>query len=400
MREGSLGRVRAAARAAAWALFLLLQFTAAPSPANAQAEPAPQAIADQLRLEMVQALERKDYATVLERAETYRALESEGVKMPAGLYFAEAEAAKASGDWLRARAALAAYLERADAADPLYPEALALYPVVETEIARQYAEEERLQREAREREQRARAEREAAARQRAIEELVQDLVAIPGGRFRMGDHSKRGDEDERPVHRVEVPSFMIGRHEVSFEQFDAFCAATGRTPPDDRGWGRDRRPVMNVSFDDALEFLAWAGQQTGQRLRLPTEAEWEYAARAGTETDYWWGDAWSADHANAAGTAGRDGWNATAPVGEFPANPFGLHDMSGNVREWVQDCWTPGYSSKPSTAAARSDGDCSRRVVRGGSWNLGPAWQRSANRDFDDRAYRYVDRGFRVARDL
>lgn len=399
MREGSLGRVRAAARAAAWPLLLLLPFAAGPASAEAPPEPAPQALADQLRLEIAQALERKDYATVLERAETYRALESEGVKMPAGLYFAEAEAAKASGDLLRARAALAAYMDRADAADPLYPEALALHPLVETAIARQYAEEERVQREAREREQRARAEREAAARQRALEELVQDLVAIPGGRFRMGDHSKRGDEDERPVHRVEVASFMLGRHEVTFEQFDAFCAATGRTPPDDRGWGRERRPVMNVSFDDALEFLAWAGQQTGQRLRLPTEAEWEYAARAGTETDYWWGDAWSADHANAAGTGGRDRWNATAPVGEFPANPFGLHDVSGNVREWVQDCWIPSYPGKPGTAAARIDGDCSRRVVRGGSWNLGPAWQRSANRDFDDRAYRYVDRGFRVARD-
>jgi formylglycine-generating enzyme required for sulfatase activity len=371
------------------------------SPAAAQpAGPTPQALADQLRLEMVQALERRDYAAVLERAETYRALQSEGVAMPAGLYFAEAEAAKESGDWLRARGALAAYLERADPKDPLYPEALAMGPVIEAEIARQHAEQERTLREAQEAERRAREEREAAERRRLLDELVGDLVTIPAGRFRMGDHSKRGDEDELPVHRVDVASFMLGRHEVTFEQYDAFCAASGRECPDDRGWGRGRRPVMNVSYEDALAFLAWAGEQTGQRLRLPTEAEWEYAARAGSETDYWWGDAWSPDHANAAGTGGRDRWQATAPVGEFPANPFGLHDTSGNVREWVQDCWSAGYPAKAGTAAARTDGDCSRRVVRGGSWNLGPAWQRSANRDFDDRTYRYVDRGFRVARDL
>lgn len=398
MREGSARRFGDASPAAAWASWLLLPFASLAALAQAP-DPATQSIADQLRLEIAQALERKDFATVLERAETYRALASEGVKVPAGLYFAEAEAAKASGDWLRARAALAGYLERADASDPLYPEALSLYPVVETEIARQYAEEERARLEALEQERRARAEREATARKRALEELVQDLVAIPGGRFRMGDQSKRGDPDELPVHRVEVAPFMLGRHEVTFEQFDAFCAATGRTPPDDKGWGRGRQPVTNVSYDDAVEFLAWAEAQTGHRLRLPTESEWEYAARAGTETDYWWGDAWSPDHANAAGTGGRDRWNATAPVGEFPANPFGLHDMNGNVREWVQDCWNPGYPGKSTTAAARSDGDCSRRVVRGGSWNLGPAWQRSANRDFDDRSYRYVDRGFRVARD-
>jgi len=424
MSEGNL-RKSAAARAAGGLLLVLLQFAwpaafarQAVSPPQAQptqpAPPAPgappaspaepsaevKAQADQLRTEIFQALETKDFATVLERTETYRALQTEGVKMPAGLYFAEAEAAKSTGDWLRARAALAAYLERADQKDPLYLEALKLHPLVETEIARQFEEQDRALQEAQQAEQRVAAERKAADRKRVVEGLAGGLVAIPPGKFRMGDLSKRGDEDELPVHAVQVAGFQLGRHEVTFEQYDAFCEATGRPLPDDKGWGRGNRPVINVSWEDANEFIAWASAQAGLRFRLPTEAEWEYAARAGTETDYWWGEAFSVDHANAAGTGGRDRWNATAPVGEFPPNAFGLHDMNGNVREWVQDCWIADYSGKAKTASARTDGDCSRRVVRGGSWNLGPPWQRSANRDFDDQQYRFVDRGFRLARDL
>ena len=405
MREGNL-RGAAAARAAAGLLLVLLQFGSSAQeapPAAPAAPPAPSAQAlaqaELLRTEMLQALEKKDFATVLERAETYRALQTEGVKMPAGLYFAEAEAAKSTGDWLRARAALAAYLERADPKDPLYLEALKLHPLVETEIARQYEEQARVLREAQEAEQRALAERKAADRKRLVEGLASGLVMIPPGKFRMGDLTRHGDEDELPVHAVQVAGFHLGRHEVTFEQYDAFCEATGRTRPDDKGWGRGNRPVINVSWQDANDFIAWASAATGLRFRLPTEAEWEYAARAGTETDYWWGEAFSVDHANAAGTGGRDRWSATAPVGEFPPNAFGLHDMNGNVREWVQDCWIPDYADKAKTAAARTHGDCSRRVVRGGSWNLGPPWQRAANRDYDDQQYRFVDRGFRLARD-
>jgi formylglycine-generating enzyme required for sulfatase activity len=398
MREGKV-REAAATCARAGQLVLCLCLLASPSALAQPPELAPLALADQLRLEIAQALEKKDYAAVLAHCETYRKLESEGVAIPNGLFFAEAEAAQGAGDWLRARSALGAYLERADATDPLYPAALKLYPVVETEIARQYEEQERAARAARDAELRAQAERKAAERRRVVEELLNDFVPVPSGKFRMGDLSKHGDEDERPEHTVEVVGFRMGRHEVTFEQYDAFCEATGRQPPDDRGWGRGRRPVINVSWQDANEFIGWLSEQTGQQFRLPTEAEWEYAARAGSATDYWWGDEFSPDFANAAGTGGRDRWTTTAPVGEFPSNAFGLYDMSGNVREWVQDCWIPDYAGRPKTAAARTGGDCTKRVVRGGAWNLGPGWQRSANRDFDDQLYRFVDRGFRLARE-
>ena len=381
----------------------LLAGAAALFPSPGSAQPAvlpPQVQADLLRTEILKALEKREYATVLEGMETYRALESEGVRMPPGLLFAEAEAAKATGDWQRSKSALDAYLLRADPKDPIYGEALKLYPAVEAQVIRQVEEQNRAYEAARQAELRKLEERRLAERKQIVEALAGDTVEIPAGKFRMGDASKRGDEDELPVRTVQVAGFRLGRHEVTFDQYDAFCEATSRPKPDDKGWGRGRQPVMNVSWDDANAFIAWLNAETGQQFRLPTEAEWEYAARAGQETEYWWGDAFSPDQANATGTGGRDRWSTTAPVGEFPPNPFGLFDMNGNLREWVQDCWIPDYKGAPRDASARLTGDCSKRVVRGGAWNLGGPWLRSANRDFDDQGYRYVDRGFRLARGL
>jgi formylglycine-generating enzyme required for sulfatase activity len=370
---------------------LCAQEIAPAAPAAAPANP------DVLRAEIVTALAERRYEDVLRGMAAYRALEAQGVAVPVSLLFAESEAAQALGDWPQAQAALGEYLARAAAADPLYPEALRSYPGIQTK-ARATAESR-----ARELELAAASEQQAVAdRQRAeaaarVDTLVADLVVIPAGQFLMGDGSGRGDADERPARTVNVAAFRLARHEVTFAQFDAFCRATGCTPPDDNGWGRDDRPVINVSWDDAIAYIAWLNQQSDVKFRLPSEAEWEYAARGGRPGDYWWGPAFSPDHANAGGTAGRDEWPGTAPVGQFPPNPFGLHDMNGNVREWVEDCWHVDYSGAPQDAQAWVTGNCERRTLRGGGWSLGPRSLRASDRDWDDRNFRYTDRGFRVA---
>jgi formylglycine-generating enzyme required for sulfatase activity len=370
--------------------------------AQADAPPVPGAAAasaqpDVLRAEVVTALAEQRYEDVLRGMAAYRALEAQGVTVPVSLLFAESEAAQALGDWLQAQTALGEYLARADASDPLYPEALRSYPLVQTK-ARAMAETRARELElAAAGEQQAVVERKRAAEAARIEALSADLVHIPAGQFRMGDGSGKGDSDERPARIVNVAAFRMARHEVTFAQFDAFCAATGCTPPDDNGWGRDDRPVTNVSWDDAIAFITWLNEQSDLKFRLPSEAEWEYAARSGSTGDYWWGAAFSPDHANGEGTAGRDQWPGTAPVGQFPPNPFGLYDMNGNVREWVQDCWHADYSGAPADGQPWLTGNCDRRMLRGGAWSLGPTSHRASDRDWDDRNFRYTDRGFRIA---
>ncbi|MDJ0807622.1 MAG: SUMF1/EgtB/PvdO family nonheme iron enzyme [Gammaproteobacteria bacterium] len=234
-----------------------------------------------------------------------------------------------------------------------------------------------------------------------------EMVLIEGGSFAMGSNVS---SDEQPVHQVTVQDFAIGRCEVTFEEYERFAEATGRELPSDDGWGRGNRPVIDVSWDDARAYAAWLSQQTGKRYRLPSEAEWEYAARAGSLTAYPWGNKASHEQANY-GTdeccdgkkEGRDQWEFTAPVGQFPANAFGLHDMHGNVDEWVEDCWHDNYSGAPQDGSAwleADGGSCERRVVRGGSWVDYPWWLRSAFRFRDVSTYRITYLGFRLVQDL
>ena len=237
-----------------------------------------------------------------------------------------------------------------------------------------------------------------------------ELVVISAGRFRMGCVSGRDcRDDERPVHEVEVPSFALGVYEVTFEEYDRFAAATGRDRPNDRGWGRDGRPVITVSWEDATAYASWLSEETGEAYRLPSESEWEYAARAGSTTRYAWGDDIGRNRANCDGCDPRDCdgcrgfWSGrrTAPAGSFAANAWGLHDMHGNVWEWVEDCWHENYARAPRDGSAWTRGeDCGRRVLRGGSWNVNPRDLRSANRIRLDAEYRSSIVGFRVARTL
>ncbi|OAD19441.1 secreted protein containing Sulphatase-modifying factor [Candidatus Thiomargarita nelsonii] len=210
-----------------------------------------------------------------------------------------------------------------------------------------------------------------------------EMVWIPAGSFKMGDMNVTvtsfqggGDSDERPVHRVSITQrFAIGRYEVTFAEYDKFAEATGREKPNDRGWGRGNRPVINVSWDDAVAYTEWLSQQTGKQYRLPSEAEWEYAARAGTTTKYWWGNTASHEYANygadscCSGLAkGKDRWKYTAPVGSFASNPFGLYDTAGNVWEWCADSWHGTYKGAPTDGQVWRGGDENYRVLRGGSW--------------------------------
>jgi formylglycine-generating enzyme required for sulfatase activity len=231
------------------------------------------------------------------------------------------------------------------------------------------------------------------------------MVRIPPGTFIMGSpESETGRKsDESPQRKVTIAyPFEIGRYEVTFAQYDAFANDTQRPLPDDRGWGRGDRPVINVSWHDAQAYVKWLSDKTGKKYRLPTEAEWEYVARADTSTAYWWGEAIGQNNAICNGCGSQ--WDAqqTAPVGSFKPNTFGVYDTASNVWEWTQDCWHGDYTNAPLDGTAwleQNGGDCSRRVVRGGSWLLNPRILRSANRiRFTDESI--YDTGFRVARDL
>ena len=235
-------------------------------------------------------------------------------------------------------------------------------------------------------------------------EVCPELVQVPGGEYMMGapGSDKDASAGERPQHRVRIERpFLAGRYEVTFGQWDACVAEKGCSHrPDDFGWGRENRPVMLVGWDDVRDYLAWISAKAGKPYRLLSEAEWEYAHRAGTATRYWWGDAAGTGNANCKGCGSRWDDRQTAPVGSFQPNPFGLYDTSGNVWEWVEDCWAEGYKSAGGGAGAfQGAGPCERRVLRGGSWINKPGNLRSSARAWGAPEGRVNIVGFRVARD-
>jgi len=231
-----------------------------------------------------------------------------------------------------------------------------------------------------------------------------EMVIIPPGSFDMGDLQGNGDADEQPVHPVHIAKpFSIGRYEVTFEQYDQYAAATKRTLPNDEGWSRGHRPVINVSWEDARNYAAWLSQQTNKPYRLPSEAEWEYAARANAQTAYWWGNEMKKERVNCDGCDTRWGGKQTAVVGSFPANPFGLFDTAGNVWEWTQDCWHESYHNATNDGSAwleANDGHCDLGVLRGGSWANASWYLRSSFRSRHSTDTRTHLIGFRLARDL
>jgi formylglycine-generating enzyme required for sulfatase activity len=253
------------------------------------------------------------------------------------------------------------------------------------------------------------------------------MVTIPAGEFEMGDLSGDGQSDERPVHTVRFArAFKLGKYEVKFDEYDLFAAATGRDKPSDRGWGRGERPVINVSWKEATAYAQWLSKRTGLNYRLPSEAEWKYAARATTKTPRYWTEnsggkkEAACDYANVFDAKNEsriklaytiswkpfncaDEFPYTAPVGQFVANDWGLHDMLGNVWEWNQDCYTDTYEGASADGTPwepAEDSNCAVRVLRGGSWGGVPLLVRSAVRGWLSPGGRGVDVGCRLARTL
>ena len=228
-----------------------------------------------------------------------------------------------------------------------------------------------------------------------------EMVVVPAGDLMMGLEGRTGSEN--PQHKVTIAApFAVSKFEVTFDEWDT-CASYGDCHPQifDSRFGRGRRPVINVSWYEAQRYVAWLSKMTGKRYRLLSEAEWEYAARAGTKTSYSWGDEIGKGKANCLGCGSEWDGKRTAPVGSFAANAFGLHDMHGSVSEWVEDCYHPNYDGAPADGSARTaGGDCLTRVVRGGAWDTSPVNLRSASRGSGRTFTQSNTVGFRVARTL
>jgi formylglycine-generating enzyme required for sulfatase activity len=237
-----------------------------------------------------------------------------------------------------------------------------------------------------------------------------EMVVVPAGEFTMGSPADEKDhkDNEGPQHKVTITRlFAVGKFDVTFAEWDA-CVSGGGCPKGraiggraiDLGWGRGNLPVIYVNWEDAKAYLAWLSEMTGKPYRLLTEAEWEYAARANTTTTYYWGEEIGENHANCKGCGGR--WEAnhrTTPVGSFEANKFGLHDMFGDVWQWVEDCYHDNYDGAPTDSSPWRADDCANHVLRGGSWYDPPDSLRSAFR-LKEAAARVDHLGFRVARDI
>jgi formylglycine-generating enzyme required for sulfatase activity/serine/threonine protein phosphatase PrpC len=205
------------------------------------------------------------------------------------------------------------------------------------------------------------------------------MVMLPGGAFQMGAKAFAGESDELPRHERNIGPFAIGRYEVTIAEYQRFATATRRKMPDLSGLNPDSTPVVFVSWDDANAYALWLSKETGQKYRVPSEAQWEYAARAGTDTPYWWGFELGENKAHCFDC--KTGLNPRQPtkVGRFQPNAFGLHDTAGNVMEWTRDCYHPNYNGSPDDASAWEGGDCNVRVTRGGSYgNTGKALRSSA----------------------
>lgn len=253
-----------------------------------------------------------------------------------------------------------------------------------------------------------------AAAKAVAKETEKSLITIPAGTFTMGSpgSEENRSKDEGPQHVVRIKSFALAKYDVTRGQWAAFVAATKRpAPPNDcyiwtsGAWTQngsqlnpgisqtDRDPVVCVNWNDVQDYLRWISKATGKAYRLPTEAEWEYAARAGTSTAYYWGDAFDAARL-------ANNHNQTEPVGSHPPNAFGLYDMSGNAWQWLQDCYHDSYTDAPTEGSAWLTGDCVRRAYRGGSYLFDPTYERVAGRHGGLPTDRYVNLGFRLARDL
>jgi formylglycine-generating enzyme required for sulfatase activity len=228
------------------------------------------------------------------------------------------------------------------------------------------------------------------------------MVTVPAGIFRQGNIHGEKFPSEHPLRKVTVNPFAIGKFEVTFEEYDRFAIATGRSLPKDEGWGRGRRPVINISWENAVDYADWLSQETGSRYRLPTESEWEYAARNKGEEHVWAGTSDTARLEDYAWFNSNSG-GKTQPVGRKSPNGLGIYDMSGNVWEWVNDCWHDTYTDAPTDGSAwleTDGGNCDVRLKRGGGWKDSPDSLRTSFRNWYSSDTRSTLIGLRLVQEL
>ncbi len=226
------------------------------------------------------------------------------------------------------------------------------------------------------------------------------MIKVPAGTFRMGGASSIVSPDEVPRHEVNVGSFMVSVYEVTFAEYNRFAKATGRRQPSSSGWDLKTHPVIDVSWDDTLAYTKWLSKETGMRYRLLSEAEWEYVARAGTTTSYWWGIKPGVGNAHCFDCKSDFSTSKPARVGTYKPNAFGLYDTAGNVFEWVHDCYHRNYKDAPNDGSVWEGGDCDVRVVRGGAYRSPANSMRVENREKFKSGRGQYNVGIRVARDL
>ena len=218
-----------------------------------------------------------------------------------------------------------------------------------------------------------------------------EMVSVPGGTFAMGSND---DVTEKPIHQVAIKPFAIGKFPVTVREWNRMCRREGLRI---HCCGHDDAPVTDVNWNDAKQYVAWLAQTTGKPYRLPSEAEWEYAARGGKQTKYWWGDQFQSGMVNCKNCADVAGAPQPIKVGSLKPNPFGLYDMGGSVDQWVEDCWHKTYQGAPSDGSAWLAGDCNSRVIQSGSWRNDAVSARPASRDRYEAMVRYPTHGFRIA---
>lgn len=356
-------------RSAINCIFILLGcITVAGLPSGqAAAELPPEILADRYLVKAERLMAEKNYHGALNAMNDIVALQSKhNLNLPEQFHFKYAQVAFSAGAYSTVIDAIERYLKGVGKKAESYNEALALLDKAEQSMP-----------------------------------IEPEMVVIPSGRFRMGCLSGLDCEwTTELVRTVTIRSFELSKYEITFNEYDRFATATGRERPHDKGWGRGRRPVVNVSADDAMAYASWLAEQTGRHYRLPSEAEWEYAARAGTTTRYSWGNEIGHNRANCDGCGSRWDYVKTAPVGSFAANTWGLHDMHGNVEEWVQDCSSVPKEIPVDGSPQRDCTDPTNHVLRGGGYYVPSKHVRSAsyNTNYSVRGKR--DTGFRVARSV
>jgi len=226
------------------------------------------------------------------------------------------------------------------------------------------------------------------------------MIQVPDGTFRMGGVTGIVSADESPRHEVQISSFIVSVNEITFAEYDRFAKSTGRELPSSSGWDRQTHPVSNVSWDDSLGYVRWLSKQTGKRYRLLSESEWEYVARAGTTSSYWWGLSPGEGNAHCFDCKSELSTSKPAKVGTYQPNQFGLYDTAGNMFEWVHDCYHRNYKDAPTDGSVWEGGDCEVRIVRGGAYRSPASSMRAENREKFPSGRGQYNVGIRIARDL